>query len=191
MVDATLRAGTQARRCARVSARMQLGWASAVADALAMAVSFLAAVAIRAFAPSAIGRHPAQFAPGWSIAILVAISVSVFYVSGLYEPEVYVSRPLHLWTLLKASLTTLGVSALLFYLIGSMSLDRPHLVLLITFILFILLACVLRLAVLDGLYSARVRQRGRVSILVGESAAVRDAAEASRPSTRIRPLGVC
>ena len=162
---------------ARVSARMQLGWASACFDAVAMVGSYLAAAAIRASMSSAIGTSSAEFAPDWSVVVFVAVAVSVFYVSGLYEPEAYVSRPLHLWTLLKASLATFAVSAVLFFVIRSSAFDESRLVLLMTLPVFVLFVCVLRLGVLDGLSSAWLRQRKPVTLLVGESETVRELAE--------------
>jgi len=169
LVEATLRAGIDGRRLALVSARAQIGWASAAADVVAIVASYLAADAVRVLALSALGLSPARLAPDWSLAVLAAVVVSIFYVSGLYEPEAYVSRPLHLWTLLKASLAAFVVSALAVYMIRAAAFDESRLVLLVTFAVFVLFSCVLRLAVLDGLCGAWLRQRKPVTLLVGES----------------------
>lgn len=125
----------------------------------------------------AIGLPAVPFAPGWSVAILVVATVSVFHASGLYELEAYVSRPLHLWTLLKASLAAFAISALSVYAIKSDAFDEPRLVLLLTFVVFVLFVCVLRLGVLDSVYMASVRQRRPVSFLLGDSVAVRALAD--------------
>lgn len=125
----------------------------------------------------AIGLPAVPFAPGWSVAILVVATVSVFHASGLYELEAYVSRPLHLWTLLKASLIAFAISTLAVYAIRSDAFDEPRLVLLLTFAVFALFVCVLRLGVLDSVYMASVRQRRPVSFLLGDSEAVQTLAD--------------
>ena len=173
MVDATARAGIGVRRLAWVSARVQLGWASVVADVAALLGGYLVADAASAFILSARGAVPTHFAPGWPAAVFVAVVVAVFYALGLYELEAYVSRPLHLWTLLKASAATFALSSLLIYLISFSVFDESRVVFLLTFVVFLLLSCVVRLGVLDGLCGVWVRQRKPVSVLVGESDAVR------------------
>jgi exopolysaccharide biosynthesis polyprenyl glycosylphosphotransferase len=134
-----------------------------------MVVSYLAADAVRAFALSAIGMSPARFSVDWSIGIFVVVTVAVFYAMGLYEPEAFVSRPLHLWTLLKASLVAFLVSALSIYIIRSTAFDESRVVFLLTFATFVLLACVIRLGILDGFCGAWVRDRRPISLLVGDS----------------------
>ncbi len=161
MVDETLQAVTDERRLARLSARMQFGWANAGSDAVAMVGSYLVADAVRAFVLSALNNSPAGLTLDWSVAVFVAAVASVFYVSGLYAPEAYVSRPLHLWTVLKAALAAFVVSALSIYLIRSDIFDESRLVLVLTFAVFVVFAGVLRLVVLDSVgatgYSNTIR----------------------------------
>jgi exopolysaccharide biosynthesis polyprenyl glycosylphosphotransferase len=165
------------RRMARVSARAQLAWVSLAADALAMVISYLVADAVRAYALSAVGMSPTRFTPGLSILVFVGVGVAVFYASGLYQPEAYVSRPLHLWTLLKASLVAFALSALVVYLLRSVPFDESRVVLLMTFASFVLISGALRLAFLDGLCRAWVRKCRPVSLLVGNSETSRKLAE--------------
>jgi len=42
--------------------------------------------------------------PGWSLPVLVVILVGTYFAMGLYKLEAYVSRPLHLWTIFKATI---------------------------------------------------------------------------------------
>jgi exopolysaccharide biosynthesis polyprenyl glycosylphosphotransferase len=169
VVDATLRAGTEVRRLARVSARTEIGWASVAADVVAMVGGYLVADAVRAYVLSAIGMSPARFALDWPLLIFVAVGVFVFYASGLYEPEAYVSRPLHLWMLLRSSFVAFTISAVSVYVIRSAAFDESRLVLLMTFALFLLFAGVLRLGILDGQCEAWVRRCRPVSLVVGDS----------------------
>ena len=171
MVEAALRALAAQRSLARISGRAQLRWSSAAADVVVVVSAYLVAVALRAFARSAIGLPSVPFTPDWSVAILVAIVVSVFYASGLYELEAYVSRPLHLWVLVRASLVAFAISALLVYAIKSRVFDEPRLILVLTFVVFILLTCALRLGLLDTLYVGWARQRRPVSFVMGDSPA--------------------
>ena len=161
------------RRLAWVSARVQLRWASLAADVTALLGSYLVADAVSAFILSARGTAPADFAPGWPVVVFVAVTVAVFYALGLYELEAYVSRPLHLWTLLKASVVAFALSSLMIYLISSTVFDESRVVFLVTFFVFVLLLCAVRLGVLDGFCGVWVRQRKPVSVLVGESDTVR------------------
>ena len=169
MVEATLRAGTEERRLVWVSTRSQLAWGTVAADIVAMVIAYLAAVAVRTFVLSATGVPAPRFTLDWSVVVLVVAAVAAFYASGLYELEAYVSRPLHLWTLLKASLVALAVSALSVYVIRADAFDEPRLVLLMTFALFVLLVCIFRLGVLDSLCVAWVRHHRPMSVVFGDS----------------------
>ncbi len=177
LVDATLRAGTSGRRMARVSARTRLGWASVGSDVLALFGAYLFAGAVRSLVPSAASLSAVPFQLDWSIAIFAVVVVAVFYVSGLYEPEAYVSRPLHLWILLKASFIAFMVSALTAYLVRSATFDGSRIVLLLTFAVFVVAAAALRFGALDGVCGAWLRQRRPVSLLVGDSEIARKLAE--------------
>jgi exopolysaccharide biosynthesis polyprenyl glycosylphosphotransferase len=173
VVEATLEERRHARRLAWVSGRTQLGWASIVADAVAVTGAYLVAIAASTFALSAIGRTPAPAAPDWPIVVLFAVAVCVFFVSGLYELEAYVSRPLHLWMLLKSSAISFGLSTLVLYSIRPGVFGESRVVLLVAFGVFVLFAFVLRLGILDALCGVWLWQRRPVSLLVGESETMR------------------
>lgn len=173
MVDATLQAGIDGRRSARISVRAQLGWFSAVADVVSILGGYLAAEAIRAFALPALGVPGTEFSFGWTAGILVAVIVSVFYAWGLYEPEAFVSRSLHFRTLLKTTLATFALSALSLYVISDVPFEVSRFVLPVTFVLFMLFDSALRLGVVDLLGGAWVWRHKPVSVLVGDSEMMR------------------
>ena len=156
-------------RLSRTPGRARLLWSSAVADVISVVGACAAAVALRNAAMAAFGVPAVPVALDWSAAVLAAAAVLTFYASGLYEMEVYVSRPLHVWTLLRATLIAFAVTAVAVYAIKSAAFDEPRLVLFMTLVIFLLFAGVLRLGVLDGLYVAWVRQQRPVSVVLGDS----------------------
>jgi exopolysaccharide biosynthesis polyprenyl glycosylphosphotransferase len=173
VVEANLQALATPRRLTWVHQRARLRWVSAAADALAIAGAYAAALTIRAFVAPVVGLPAIPFAPEWTVAILVVTVMSAFYASGLYELEAYVSRALHLWTLIRASLFAFLISALVVFAVRSDVFDESRLVLLLAFMVFVALACVLRLGLLDSLYVAWARQRRPLSYLLGDSEATR------------------
>ncbi len=177
MVEVTLRTRVGARRLTRASSRVLSGWGSAVADLAALAGAYLGASVLHGVVLSTAGTSQAGIASEWSILIPVVALASVFYVSGLYELEAYVSRPLHLWMILKASLFALAISAISVYAIKADAFGQSRFVLLATFGLFLLFACVLRLVVFDSAFVVWMRQRGHVTFVLGESAAAQALAD--------------
>ncbi len=165
MVDATVRAGTVGRRLAWVSARTQLGWASAVADVAAM----LGAYGVALVLASALIPGVSSGVPFWPAAAFAAATLAVFYVTGLYELEAYISRPLHLWTLLKAGLIAMALSAFTMLVSPSEATPEYRLAFLLSFALFITFTGVLRFVLIDGLCGVWLRHRKPVSLLVGDS----------------------
>jgi len=168
MVDATVRAGTVGRRLAWISARTQLGWASAVADVVGLLGAYLIAMVL---APAVV-PGTGQPIPLWPVALLAVDMLAVFYVMGLHELEVYISRPLHLWTLLRAGLLAMALPALTLLIVPAEATVEFRLAFLMTFALFIVFTGVLRFVLIDGLCSIWLRHRKPVSLLVGESEAV-------------------
>jgi len=177
VVEATLRALAVPFRLVRASVRVQLRWGGVAADVFAIVCAYAVAVAVRALAMSAIGQPVPPFASYWSVVLLVGAELSVFHVLGLYDLEVYASRPLHLWVLAKATLGAFAATALSAYVIKLDAFDEPRLVLLLTLVLFVLLDCALRFGVLDGLYMTWVRRQRPVTFVLGDSPAVQALAE--------------
>jgi exopolysaccharide biosynthesis polyprenyl glycosylphosphotransferase len=152
-----------------VSPRAQFGFANVIADLVALVCAFLVADAVRMVASSAGAASPSRILPDWSLAVGVVVALSTFYVCGLYDSEAYVSRPLHLWTLIKATLIAFSCSAPLVYLVSTGLVGGSLVVLLLAFAVFVPFACVLRFGVLDGVRGAWLRKRKPVSVLVGDS----------------------
>jgi exopolysaccharide biosynthesis polyprenyl glycosylphosphotransferase len=168
VVDATLRAGSGRRLLARVSSRARFGVANAFADFVALVCAALLVDAVGLLVFPGTVSSTIQALPGWFFAACVAVVLSTYYLSGLYESEAFVSRPLHLWLLLKATLIAFAIMALLVYAFGLASISGSFVFLLTTSVAFAALACVLRFGVLDGVRGAWMRKRKPVSVLVGE-----------------------
>ena len=168
VVDATAQAGSAGRLLPWASARAQLGWGSLVADFCALLCGYALAEATRSHALSALQGTPIQLSQGWSVVVLVIVTAPIFYVLGLYDLEAYVSRPLHLWTLLTASLIAFAVSALSVYMIAAHALEQSRVAFLMTFVFFVLFTCALRFGILDEVYRAWLRQHKPISVLVGD-----------------------
>ena len=169
MVDTTLRAGISRRSSERLSARTYIGRASFAVDLVALIGAYLAAEAMRALTLSTVGLADAEFAPDWSVFVFTVLTLSVFYASGLYEPEAYVSRPLHVWTLAKATSIAFVISSLAVFAIRADAVQVSRITLVATFVLFFAISFALRLGVLDWFAGAWVSKRRPVSILVGDN----------------------
>lgn len=167
MVEATVETRASAHRLERVSARTFLAVGSMLSDLVAILGAFLLVVAARD-AGLVAASPPAFASASWWIVLFAVATGAAFYVAGLYDLEVYVSRPLHLWTLVRVSLVALAVSGPLFVILDTGA--RQHLELgLAAFVSFLVLSGVFRFFVLDRRYTAMVRRNGRVSLVVGDS----------------------
>jgi exopolysaccharide biosynthesis polyprenyl glycosylphosphotransferase len=169
VVDATLRARSDRRGLARVSSRAQFGIANGLADVAALLGAFLVADSIRIAVSSASAASSPWILLDWSFALGLVVLLSTFYVLGLYDSEVYVSRPLHLWTLLKATTIALACAVPLVYLARIGLAGGSLTSLLMAFAIFVPFTCLLRFGVLDGVRSAWRRKRAPYSVLVGDS----------------------
>ncbi|HJW74127.1 MAG TPA: sugar transferase, partial [Thermoleophilia bacterium] len=105
----------------------------------------------------------------WSMFLLLGLTFGLFYLLGLYEDEVFVSRPIHLWTLLRAMFYAFIVAAGIIYLAHLPIWMQSRLVLLGTFALFFAFAGVLRVGVLSRLYFKRVPRRSVATVVVGDA----------------------
>jgi len=104
---------------------------------------------------------------GWSLAVF-AIAITVgSYANGLYELEVFVSRPLHLWRLVRVALGALLASSATLYLLQFGHVAQSRFVLLVTFSLFLIFSGAVRLGWLSHLFIHSTRER--VAVLVGDS----------------------
>jgi len=107
--------------------------------------------------------------PDWSLPLLAAVLVLTFVAVGAYKVEAYVSRPLHLWTLIKGTAIALVVTAFIAFVFHAQTASYSRLVLFGSFILLFVLISALRFALIDArLVRGRLRTLGD-TIVIGRS----------------------
>jgi len=107
--------------------------------------------------------------PGWSLPVLVVILVGTYFAMGLYKLEAYVSRPLHLWTIFKATAIALVLTAFVAFALHAQSEAYSRAVLFGSFLVLFVLVAVLRLGVIDArLVRGRLRALGE-TLVIGQS----------------------
>ena len=137
-------------------------------DFVALVGSFVLAVALHGFWR---GYSGALMAPAndWTILIGVAVTMSVFAIVGLYKLEAYVSRPLHVITVFKASILALIVLAFAAFALKAAVVTESRFIIFTTFGLFLVVAGCLRLGLIDRMYRRDVRERPGETLVVGRS----------------------
>ena len=103
----------------------------------------------------------------------------------------YVSRPLHLRALLKASAASFAITALFVYALRWAPFFQHRLVLFMTFIGFISLAAFLRLGILDALFVAWADRSRPVSVVLGSyprASVIADRLTQLRGFNRVEPV---
>ena len=106
-------------------------------------------------------------APSWSLLVLLAITLTVFYALGLYERELLALRALHLLTLAKALLWSAAIGALFMYLLHLPIQFESRLIVVPTVALFFVFAALVRVLVLSRLLAPRFRDDMRRTLVVG------------------------
>lgn len=154
-----------------MSARMRLSFIGAAADVASLAVANVLAVWLRSQAQRLLEIDRLGFKLDWSLGVIAAAVFATFYLHGLYEREVYVSRPLHLWTLARAAVVAFAMSALAVYLLKSDRVDQSRFILLLTFVIFLPISSALRVGLVDGLFRRWIGKPGRLTLVVGDSPA--------------------
>jgi len=143
--------------------------AGIAADCLALVLATIGAFALRGGVAPWLGLAPVPVSLDWSVVVpFIAIFVA-FSATGLYERDSYSSRPLHAWTIIRATTVALIVSAAGAFLIGTGWFNVPRLTLVLTFGLFPLLDVPLRLIGLHAMYTSWVEKRRPVAYVVGDS----------------------
>ena len=143
--------------------------ASLVADVISVAAATAGALIIRDALVPILGRSAVPLGTDWSLAIPLITVAATFYGAGLYEREVYVSRPLHALFILRASAVAFVLSAAAAFFAGPAWFTQPRLVPLLTFLLFVPLDLALRIGLLDALFVAWVRRYRPTAFVVGDS----------------------
>ncbi len=140
-----------------------------LADLIALVVATIAALALRGAVAPWLGLAPVPFTTDWSLLVPFVVIFGAFSATGLYERDAYSSRPLHAWTILRATTVALIVSSAAAFLIGSGWFSMPRLTLILTFAIFPLLDLPLRLSGLHLMYASWVEKRRPVAYVVGDS----------------------
>jgi exopolysaccharide biosynthesis polyprenyl glycosylphosphotransferase len=177
--------GTEAtpQRPAGADFRATLRYASVTADLVAALGATVAAIATRGSAAPLLGIVEMPLSWGWQLGIPFVAVLGAFYSAGLYERDAYMARPLHAWTILRASAWAFVVAAAAAFLAGSGWLNVPRLLLVFTFSYFVPLDMLLRIVFLDRLYTSWVRRTGPVAFIVGDGP---ETARAARRLARLR-----
>jgi exopolysaccharide biosynthesis polyprenyl glycosylphosphotransferase len=169
MHEATATARKAPRILLGTNLRVLLRRATISADVVSVAVATAAAVAVRGAIAPLFRLGPAPIAADWSLLIPLAAVLVAFYASGLYEREAYVSRPLHVLFILRASAMAFVVSAVAAFFVGPDWLAQPRLVPMLTFVFFIPLDLLLRVGALDAVFIDWVRRYRPTAFVVGDS----------------------
>ena len=149
--------------------RRRLCWYSLVTDALLALGSYqLAVVVFTSFHHLELRFFTESFEWGMPLAVVAILATFVWL--GLYKLEAYVSRPLHLFTLLKGTLIALVITAFFAFAFKSPVVSESRLTVFTAFAVFYAASAVVRIAPLDRLYVADVRDRRGGSIVIGASA---------------------
>jgi exopolysaccharide biosynthesis polyprenyl glycosylphosphotransferase len=139
----------------------------AFVDCTLAVVAYLLAITLRseaildrAFGPVALGMD-------WSMLLVLVVAFVVFYLFGLYEPEIVVSRPLHLWTLVRANAIAFLIAAGLIYLARLPVGFQSRFIVVGTFVIFFVLAATVRVVVGSLLRRYRLDSLGARALVVG------------------------
>jgi exopolysaccharide biosynthesis polyprenyl glycosylphosphotransferase len=151
------------------NARAVMRRASLAADCIALVLATLAALALRGAVAPWLGLTPVPVSIEWSLLIPFVVIFGAYSATGLYERDSYNSRPLHAWTILRATGAAFIVSSAAAFLIGSGWFNVPRLTLVLTFLLFPLADLPLRLGGLHRMYVSWVQARRPVAYVVGDS----------------------
>lgn len=148
-----------------------------VTDMAAVAVAtFLSLYAREAVRPL-LGLVEGSTSPQWPALMPFAAVMMAFFAGGLYERDAFVSRPLHLWSIIRASAIAFVLSAAVAFLARTTSLALPRVTLVLTFAVFVPLVASLRLGLLDSMYMGWVRRRRPVAFVAGDSPEARRLSE--------------
>jgi exopolysaccharide biosynthesis polyprenyl glycosylphosphotransferase len=173
--------------------RRRLRWLSLGADVLLFLASYeLALVAFTWFHHYEMRLSTGSF--DWGIPVGLFAVVVTFLWLGLYKYEAYVSRPLHLVTVVKGTVAALVVTAFFAFVFKAPLVSESRLTVFTAFTLFFFLDATARVWLVDKLYKADVLGRGGGTVVIGFGAA--DSVVASRcrelrgfaPVTALEPL---
>jgi len=154
---------------ARRSARTQLCWLALAADVGLAIASYEIALVVFGW----VHHYQLTLATDtfdWSLPLALVAIVGAFTWLGLYKLEAFVSRPLHLMTLAKGALVALVVTAFFAFAFKAPLVSDSRLTVFTTFAVFLVLAAVVRIGLVDRLYVADARRRRGGTLVIGASA---------------------
>ena len=139
-----------------------------LADVALGTSAYLIALTLRAEESFEHVLGPVAIGVDWSMIILLTLTFVIFHVFGLYEWEVFMSRPLHLWTFLKAVAYAFFISAGIIYILRLPIVFQSRVIVFGTFFIFFVFAAVVRIAVVSYLLRHRAVANGRYTLVVGK-----------------------
>lgn len=149
--------------------RFAIASAAFIADFVAVALANVLANAVRSELGSRLGLREGIFMADWSLVVIALSVAAAFHAYGLYEKEVFLARPVHLYLLLKASALAFIVSAALIFLAKSPDIQQSRLILGITYFLALLFLVTARIGLLGRRLEKAVLKRHGTSLVVGRS----------------------
>jgi exopolysaccharide biosynthesis polyprenyl glycosylphosphotransferase len=167
-------------RVAAASLRSLVVGVSLAGDIAVTVVSYLVALALWGVVRGSGIDFTLQ--PDWSLPVLVVTLVATFMAVGAYKVEAFVSRPLHLWTILKGTTIALVITAFVAFAFHAQATSYSRGVLFGSFVLLFILLTVVRFAVID----ARL-VRGRLRAL-GDTLVIGQSTESGLLASRLREL---
>jgi exopolysaccharide biosynthesis polyprenyl glycosylphosphotransferase len=105
----------------------------------------------------------------WGLVASVALILLVFALQGLYKLEAWVSRPLHLLTLSKATVEALIVTAFAAFAFKAPLVSDSRFTVFLAFALFFVFSAAVRLRFVDRVYVRDVLHRPGTTLVVGWS----------------------
>ena len=141
----------------------------AALDGTSLAAAYFIALAVRDGTPIEHLLSKGPIVADWSLCVMLVATVACFAGFGLYKAECYVERPLLLRTLVKASMTSLVVSAVTAYFAKSPYINQSRFLLLGTFALFVAFSAAARLSLPARAYRRKVAEQRPVVLVVGQS----------------------
>ena len=163
-----LRAAASGGRAGALSGCLpEVRWA-VIFDGVAAILAYVLVLILRSEVGEArfLGRF--AFAVDWTMLILLGVLFVTLNLFGLYEREVFVSRRVHLWALLKAIIWALLVTVAIVYLSGLHIAFGSRFVVVGTFVVFFALVLGLRIVGISSIVAARLMDRPAPTLVVGD-----------------------
>ena len=103
----------------------------------------------------------------WGLPLALAAGLASFTYCGLYKMEAWVSRPVHVMEIFRATLIALVVTTFFTYTFRAPIVVDSRLTVLTAFVLFFVLDTWLRVSIVDRIYSGDVRDRPGATMVIG------------------------